>query len=160
MKPRRGRRALSSVLLGGLVAGVCDITYAIGISYLRRGVPPLRVLQSVASGWLGEEAFQGGVPAGMLGLATHFGIALTAAAIYVLASRRLPFLVRSPLAAGAAYGALIFAFMNLVVIPLSRTPPRTTFSWFVITTGLLVHMFLIGVPIAFAARRAGVSDTP
>jgi uncharacterized membrane protein YagU involved in acid resistance len=148
-----GRRVLPSILLGGLVAGVFDITYAIVISYLRRAVPPLVVLQSVASGWLGKAAFNGGVATGMLGLATHFFIALTAAAIYVLASRRLPVLVRNPLAAGAAYGAFIFAFMNLIVIPLSRTPPRTTFSWFVITTGLLVHMFLIGVPIAFAARR-------
>jgi hypothetical protein len=46
--------------------------------------------------------------------------------------------------------------MNLVVLPLSATPPRTTFVPLVIGTGLLVHMFFIGLPIAIAARRASI----
>jgi hypothetical protein len=148
------RRALSSIVLGGLVAGACDITYAIVISYLRRGVLPSRVLQSVASGLLGNDAYQGGAPTAALGLALHFGIALVAAAVYYLASRYLPVLVRRPVLCGAAYGAAIFAFMNLVVIPLSRIGPRPAPVFIVLSTGLLVHMFLIGVPIAFASRRA------
>jgi len=151
------RRALSSILLGGLVAGVFDITYAVVFSYLRRGVPPSRVLQSVASGLLGPAAYDGGAPTAALGLALHFGIALVVAAVYVFASRYLPVLVRRPVLAGSVYGLGVYAFMNLVVIPLSRVPPRTSFPLITLATGLLVHMFLIGVPIAFAARRAGVS---
>jgi hypothetical protein len=84
----RLRRALPSILLGGLVAGFFDITYATVFSYLRSGIAPIRILQSVASGWLGPAAFDGGAPAAALGLVTHFGIALTAAAIFVLASQR------------------------------------------------------------------------
>lgn len=151
------RRALSSIVLGGLVAGVFDITYAIVFSYLRRGVPPSRVLQSVASGLLGADAYDGGAPTAALGLALHFGIALTAAAVYVFASQYLPVLIRRPVLAGAVYGIGIYAFMNLVVIPLSRVPPRTSFPMIVLVTGLLVHMFLIGVPIALAARRSNAS---
>ena len=44
------RRALSSIVLGGLIAGAFDITYAIVFSFWRSGVAPSRVLQSVASG--------------------------------------------------------------------------------------------------------------
>jgi uncharacterized membrane protein YagU involved in acid resistance len=151
------RRALSSIVLGGLVAGAFDITYAIVFSYLRRGVPPSRVLQSVASGLLGSDAYQGGAPTAALGLALHFCIALVAAAIYVLASQYLPVLVRRPVLAGAAYGVAIYVFMNWVVIPLSRFGPKPFPPLVVLVTGLLVHMFLIGVPIAFAARRASAS---
>ncbi len=148
------RRALSSVVLGGLIAGAFDITYATVFSYFRSGVPPIRILQSVASGLLGSQAFEGGVPTAVLGLALHFGIALVAAAIYVFASQYLPLLVRRPVLAGSAYGIAIYAVMNLVVLPLSRFPRKLSFPLPVLVTGLLVHMFLIGVPIAFAARRA------
>jgi uncharacterized membrane protein YagU involved in acid resistance len=151
------RRALSSIVLGGLVAGAFDITYAIVFSYLRRGVPPSRVLQSVASGLLGSDAYQGGAPTAVLGLVLHFCIALVAAAIYVLASQYLPVLVRRPVLAGAAYGVAIYVFMNWVVIPLSRFGPKPFPPLVVLVTGLLVHMFFIGVPIAFAARRASAS---
>jgi hypothetical protein len=147
-------RTLSSILLGGLVAGAFDITYAMVISYLRKGISPIRVLQSVASGWLGPASFEGGLPAAALGLASHFFIALTAAAVYVLAGRYLPMLVRQPVVCGAVYGFGIYVVMNYVVIPLSRVPPRPAPAFIVWATGLLVHMFLIGVPIALAARRA------
>jgi hypothetical protein len=148
-------RTLSSILLGGLVAGAFDITYATVFSYLRKGISPIRVLQSVASGWLGPASFEGGVPTAALGLASHFFIALVAAAVYVLASRYLPILVRQPFLCGVVYGIGIYVVMNYVVIPLSRVPPRPAPPAFIVwATGLLVHMFLIGVPIALAARRA------
>jgi uncharacterized membrane protein YagU involved in acid resistance len=153
------RRVLSSILLGGLVAGTFDITYAMLISYLRKGVTPVRVLQSVASGWLGPASFEDGVATAALGLASHFFIALVAAAVYVLASGYLPILIRQAIVCGVVYGAGIYAFMNYVVIPLSRVPPRPSSAFIVVATGLLVHMFLIGLPIALAARRAYDSGT-
>lgn len=48
-------RAAYAILWGGLVAGLIDITYAVGFSAMR-GVPPARILQSVASGLLGSPA--------------------------------------------------------------------------------------------------------
>ena len=95
-----------------------------------------------------------GATTAALGLGLHFFIALSWAAIYVAAARALPVLAQNPLLCGASYGVLVFAFMNLVVIPLSRTPPRTSISMLTLSTGLLVHMFGIGLPIALAARRA------
>ncbi|MEO7167842.1 MAG: hypothetical protein ABI787_09650, partial [Spartobacteria bacterium] len=63
-----------AILIGGAIAGILDITYAIGFSAWR-GVAPLRLLQSVASGLLGAPAFEGGLPTAALGLFLHFCIA-------------------------------------------------------------------------------------
>jgi len=147
-------RWLSSLALGGFTAGVLDISYAVIFSRLRSGVAPIRVLHSVASGLLGREAYSGGVGTAALGLFLHFVIAFGAAGVYLAASRSLRVLVERPVLSGVVYGVFVYAFMNLVVLPLSRLPPRTSFPAVVLITGLLVHMFLIGVPIALASRRA------
>lgn len=142
----------SAILIGGAIAGTLDITYAIGFSALR-GVPPIRILQSVASGLLGAPAFGEGLPAAALGLVLHFCIAFSAAAIFYLASKTIPFLTRHPVISGLFYGFLIYAVMNLVVLPLSAFPRKVTFPLMILVTGLLVHMFCIGLPISLAVRR-------
>lgn len=53
-----GSRGPQAILWGGLIAGALDITAACITSSLR-GVTPVRVLQSVASGVLGAAAFKG-----------------------------------------------------------------------------------------------------
>ncbi|MBA3651594.1 MAG: hypothetical protein H0W66_08990, partial [Chthoniobacterales bacterium] len=144
--------ALAAILIGGGIAGALDITYAVGFSALR-GVPPMRILQSVASGLLGAPAFEGGVATAALGLVLHFSIALAWAAIFYLASKAIPFLTRHPVVAGLFYGFLIYAVMNLVVLPLSAFPRKVSFPLLVLVTGLLVHMLCIGLPISLAVRR-------
>lgn len=145
---------LRCFLIGGFVAGLLDITYAIVYSYLRAAVPPARVLQSVASGLLGRPAYQGGAPVATLGLVLHFLIAYLAAATYFLAARRFRMLVERPFVSGLIFGAGVFATMNLVIVPLSRFPGQLGRTPLTLITGLLVHMFLIGLPIAYAARKA------
>ena len=44
--------------------------------------------------------------------------------------------------------------MNYVVVPLSRIGHPFRFVAVVAICGLLVHMFMIGVPIAWAANKA------
>lgn len=148
----RRNPAISAILIGGSIAGACDITYAIVFSGFR-GVPALRVLQSVASGLLGTAAFNGGLPTAALGLVLHFFIAFSAAAVFYMASRWFHFLTRQAVISGVLYGLLIYAVMNLVVLPLSAFPRKVTFPPLVLATGLLVHMFLIGLPISLVARR-------
>ena len=143
---------LSAILIGGAIAGSLDIVYAIGFSALH-GVPPMRILQSVASGLLGKSAFDGGAPVAMLGLALHFFIALSWATIFYLVSRFAPAVTRHPVIAGLFYGFLIYAVMNLVVLPLSAYPRKVTFPLLTLVTGLIVHMFCIGLPISLAVHR-------
>src|SRR3989442_2313125 len=119
-------KAYQPILLGGLIAGTLDITYACIFSYLRRGTRPSVVLQSVASGALGRSAFEGGAKTAALGLFFHFLIATTAAAVYYVASRRLRFLVNHPCIFGPLYGIGVYLFMNFVVLPLSAIGPRAT----------------------------------
>ena len=148
-------RKLSSFLVGGLFAGTLDIAYAILFSYFRAGISPTRILQSVASGLLGRDAYSGGLTIAALGLGLHFLIAFTATAAFFTGARWFPILISHPIISGVIYGVLIYAIMNYVVIPLSRFPPRATAPAKVIMiTGILVHMFFIGVPIALAARRS------
>lgn len=149
----RRNPALFAIAVGGSVAGAFDITYAILFSGWR-GVPAMRVLQSVASGLLGSAAFEGGLRTAVLGLFLHFCIALSAAAIFYLASRRFHLLTRRAMMCGIIYGIIIYGMMNLLVLPMSAFPRKVTFPPLVLATGLLVHMFLIGLPISLATRKA------
>lgn len=143
-----------AILWGGLIAGALDITYAIVFSYLRSNVAPAVILQSVASGLLGANSYQGGFATAALGLFLHFLIAYIWAALYYFASLKLDVLARVPYVCGVVYGVLIYVVMNYVVIPLSAVPPRTgPRPTLVLVTGLLIHMLGIGLPIALATRR-------
>lgn len=146
-------RALTAILLGGLIAGTLDITYACVYSYLMRGTSPVRILQSVASGVLGANAFTGGKKAAALGLALHFLIATIAAAIYYLASRRLRFLITQAIICGIIFGVCVYLVMNFVVLPLSAISFKMSYPWPSLIGGLLIHMFGIGLPISLVVRR-------
>ncbi len=149
-----GRGAwLPWLVIGALVAGTLDILYAIGFSYFRSGVTPARVLRYVASGALGAEASKGGAGTALLGLGFHFLIAFLATAVFFGAAALVPKLLDKALLTGALYGIVVYVVMNYVVVPLSRIGSRPGPLPIVWVTGVLVHMFLIGVPIALAARK-------
>jgi hypothetical protein len=138
-------------LLGGLVAAALDIAYAI-IFFGFRGVSAQRILQSVASGLLGSRAFEGGSTTALLGLALHFALMLVIALIFYFAARRVRWLTRRPYIAGAVYGVLVYWTMNLIVVPLSASAGTFTWHPVIVPAGLLVHIVLIGMPIAWAVR--------
>jgi uncharacterized membrane protein YagU involved in acid resistance len=140
-----------AVLIGGLVGGAFDITFAC-VNAAAHGVHWARVGNFVASGLLGSRAFEHGAPVAALGFALHFAIALGWALLYNVASRSFPILLRRPLIAGPLYGALIYAMMNLVVLPLSAVP-HTSPTWTARLIDLSVHMFLLAPSIALAAAR-------
>lgn len=145
-----------AILTGGLIAGTLDIAYACVFSYLRSGRTPAVVLQSVASGALGRNAYQGGLRVAALGLGFHFLIALIAAAVFFLASRVIRFMVTHAVTSGILYGAGVYFVMNCVVLRVSAIH-ATTWPWAypksVLISGLLIHMLGIGLPIALAVRR-------
>src|SRR3546814_1137408 len=94
-RPTIGPRAM--VALAGIVAGTLDLIYAATFWGIQKGLSPLQILQSVAAGWLGRATFEGGYPSALLGLVSHYGIAITMAAVFRFASRRWPALVHKPL---------------------------------------------------------------
>jgi uncharacterized membrane protein YagU involved in acid resistance len=145
---------LRAILTGGLAAGTLDILAACALA-ATRGTPPKAVLQYIASGLLGREAFQGGWATAALGLLCHFVIATGAAAVFVAAARAWPVLLRHPIPVGAAYGVVVWAVMNQVIVPLSQVarrpqPPPVS----AMATMIVIHMLCVGIPIAWAAARA------
>jgi uncharacterized membrane protein YagU involved in acid resistance len=142
-----------AVLAGGSIAGTLDILFALTFA-ATKGVAPDRLLQTVASGLLGEAAYAGGLPAAALGLAAHFGLSFAWATLFVAVAARRPRLAARPAVAGAVFGALVFLAMRLVVLPVSAFPHPVHFEPLSAGLDLLSHMFLFGLPIALAAARA------
>jgi hypothetical protein len=145
-------RAFDTILLGGLTAGVLDITDAALVTVWRGG-RPARMLQGIASGLLGPCSFEGGGATAALGLGIHFFIALSAASVFWAATRIFPALLRRPLVSGIVFGLGVWAFMRFVVIPLSLVhmghPPPV-----LVLNQLLIHAFGVGLPIAWLAARS------
>jgi hypothetical protein len=142
---------LRAIVWGGLLCGVLDITAAF-VVYGVFGAKPIPILQGIAAGLLGSQAFSGGLATAALGLFCHFFIAFCAAAVYYAASRWIPFAARHAIAAGALYGACVYFFMNRVVVPLSAAR-KHPFSFEMMAIGVTIHIFCVGLPIAIAVRR-------
>lgn len=142
----RRKKATLAIGVGGLVAGSVDLTQA---CLLFGWDIPL----SIAGGLLGSRAFHGGAGIYALGVLLHFFIAFSFAAFYYAMSRRLTFLREHWVVCGLIYGAGIEEVMSLVVLPLSALHARGPYELHDLIQGLLVHMVVMGLPIAFSVRR-------
>ncbi|HKE43554.1 MAG TPA: hypothetical protein VKB41_03345 [Steroidobacteraceae bacterium] len=152
--PELRSQAWKAILIAGLIAGALDISDAF-IVWGLRGVSPVRILQSIASGLLGRPAIDGGAATAALGAFLHFFMTTMMAAFFYFVARRVPLLVKQPIACGIAYGIGLYFFMNFVVLPLSAFPGNAhALDAFPLTNGLLIHCFGVGVPIALVTRRA------
>ncbi len=142
-----------AVAATGLLAGTLDILAAFVSAYLQAGSGPQRVLQSVASGAFGKDAFDGGWTTAIAGLVFHFMIATCWTAVYFVAYPRVSFLKKNALISGALYGVFVWLCMNLIVIPASQIG-RFPFPFkpqMLIGVGILI--VCIGIPIAISASH-------
>ncbi|WP_416305532.1 hypothetical protein [Neptunicella sp. SCSIO 80796] len=145
------KSTLVLIFIAGFTVGTLDMFYACLFWDIKADVSPLRIFQSVAAGLLGQQSFQGGYATAALGLGLHFLIAILMAATYIVATLRLAWLNTSPYLYGSLYGAALYSIMHFIVLPLSAAGPSTPDTiW--ITLTVLVHMLLVGVPIALFAR--------
>jgi hypothetical protein len=142
---------MRAAFFGGLTAATLDLAYAFGV-YGVLGVMPMTILQSIASGWLGQSAYEAGWPGAALGLASHVVILCVASIIYVFVVSRSAYVAKHSLMAGALYGVVIFVVMNFVVVPLSAADSSLPPAWLLLGS-LCAHVLLVGIPIAMAARR-------
>jgi hypothetical protein len=147
-------RAFVYVLIGGLVVGTLDITYACVFWALKAGVPPQRIFQSVARGVLGTAAFSGGAATAALGLFLHYFIAMMMSIAYYLVARKWTMLVKQPVLFGIAYGVALYGVMNYIVVPLSKAGGGGSGGTLWVALSIVVHALLIGLPIALFARKA------
>lgn len=145
--------ALPTILTAGLIAGVLDLTAAVIHSGFR-GRTPIFLFQSVASGWFGKAAFEGGWRTAAIGIATHFLIAMIWTTIFYLASRKLTWLVEKPFVSGPLYGIAVYLVMYWIVIPSSAIGPipHPLLSNLI---AVMIHILCIGLPIAWLVQRGG-----
>lgn len=141
------------IFWGGLIAGTLDITAACVVSWLRSGVRPVIIMQSVASGLLGAPAYQGGAKTAALGVVLHYFIATMWTVVFYVASRKLRFLIARPITWGLVYGVIVYVLMNFVVLPVSAFPQRTTPTLTSRIINLVIIVLCIGLPIALITRR-------
>jgi uncharacterized membrane protein YagU involved in acid resistance len=143
-------RALPTIALAGLIAGILDITSAFVIAEIK-GTGSIRMLQGIASGLLGQRSFEGGMATAGLGLAIHFLIAFTAAGVFYAASRKLSFLTEHAVVSGVLYGIAVYIFMYWILVPLVFPTAHHSMSRDV--PAVIIHIVLIGLPIALVVRR-------
>jgi uncharacterized membrane protein YagU involved in acid resistance len=148
---QKNPNAMLALVWAGFACGVLDITAAL-VVYGSFGLKPLRLLQGIASGLLGQRAFSGGLGTALLGLLCHFVIAFGAAAVYLAASRAFGFLIEHAVISGVLYGVAVYFFMNRIVLPLSAAAKRP-FSIQMMIIGVVIHIFCVGLPIALSVRR-------
>jgi len=133
-----------------LIAGILDITSAFVIAGIK-GTGSIRMLQGIASGLLGRRSFEGEMTTAGLGLAIHFLIAFTAAAVFYAASQKLSSLTQHVVVSGLLYGIAVYIFMYWMVVPLAFPNARHSMSRDV--TAVIIQLTLIGLPIALIVRH-------
>lgn len=138
--------ALKTSIYAGLIAGTIDIGAACTINQ----ISPPPILRFIATGLLGPSLPR--VPwVYCLGMVLQWLMSIIIAAIFVYAAARLPTLLRRWVAAGIAYGVVVYFVMTFVVVPLSRAKSgHVTWTSFAEN---LVAMIVFGLIVAYVAQR-------
>jgi len=137
---------MKTSIYAGLIAGTIDIGAACTINM----VGPGPILRFIASGLLGtplpHETW-----VYCLGVGLQWMMSIIIAAIFVIAATKIPALLRRWIAAGIAYGIVVYFVMTFVVVPLSKAKAgHVTLSSFVEN---LLAMILFGLIVAYMAQR-------
>lgn len=143
----------AAILVSGLIVGTFDAIAASLFSYGFSGGSPASVFRYVASGVFGREALTGGGAVAVWGLLFHYIVATGWTALFYFLYPKISFLRSSKYVAGIAYGVFIWLMMNFVVVPLSNVPPHAFHFTLRTAVMIMIHMFVIGVPIAHMTYR-------
>ncbi|MFT3827120.1 MAG: hypothetical protein QM731_24555 [Chitinophagaceae bacterium] len=139
--------AAGAILLAGIIAGTLDAIAAT----LSSGT--MKVWYFVASGVFGKAtAYSGGTPMIVYGILFHYFIAFTWTVIYFLLYPRIALLRTNVLVSAIVYGLFVWLIMNLLVMPLSNTPPITLKTANVLK-GAGILIICIGLPLSLVIGR-------
>jgi hypothetical protein len=142
-------KLITSVILTTLLAGTLDMIAAI----ISSGAKPLIICQYIASAIFGREAaFSGGYTMGLLGLLFHYCIAFGWTLLFFILYPRIKFLSKNIYLIGVVYGIFVWCMMNLVIVPMTRIV-QAPFNLQKAFVGMLIIIFMIGLPIAVMAHR-------
>lgn len=115
----RSFKPLPALLILAVVFGTLDMLEALLFWGFSMDVPPIQILQGIASSVLGSVAFHAGAATALLGALLQYGFFFCLLGVYRLATTKLTFLTRRPLVYGLLYGLLSYVVMRYGVLPLS-----------------------------------------
>jgi hypothetical protein len=147
--------ALRDQLKAGLVAGIAAgvlIDLFLFVMQLAAGTPADKLAGNfvfIAAVLLGPAAYTSPI-AVPLGIVLHFCVAVGWALGYVYLVRSQPQLVSRPWISGAAYGLVVYVFMEIILITAGlyhRVAPGLLF------TQMVAHIVFYGIPVAVIASR-------
>ncbi len=134
------------------LAGSLDITAACVNAYLSGKIMPGSVLKFIVSGVFGKAAFEGGYGIMAWGLFFHFVIAFACTATFFLLYTKLKFLTYSHLLNSLLIAVIAWSVTNLVIMPLSNTPP-ITFRPAKAATAIGILIVCIGLPLSYFTKK-------
>jgi hypothetical protein len=150
--------ALRGILLGGFLAGLADTIYPT-VRAVMAGGEWVRPWKGVASGLLGKTARDGGMEMVALGLALHYFICISGAALLYLLASRVKFVPRQWVVLGVLYGIAVLLTMNYVILPLSAIG-QGIYKVEELHIHAFWHIVLVGLPTAFFVSRALKRTSP
>jgi uncharacterized membrane protein YagU involved in acid resistance len=141
---------MAAVLRASIYAGLLAGTIDIGAACTINAVGPVPILRFIASGLLGTPlAHEPWVYC--LGMVLQWIMSIIIAAIFMFAATKIPALLRRWVAAGIAYGVVVYFVMTFVVVPLSRARAGHV-TWTSLAENMLA-MIVFGLIVAFIAQR-------
>ena len=141
-------------VIAGLMLGTADvIIYHWFVQNVLGGVPLITLYQYIASGALGESAFAGGIPTAVLGVLFHFIFSIVIAGVFILGVDRISLLRRHIIPGSLLYGFGVFIVMNMIVTPLSATPPLPTPTTSELIVTIIIHILVAGLLLGIIVRR-------
>ncbi len=141
-----------SLAVGTIAVALLDASDGVVYFWLTAHLNPIQVLQYIASGAFGAAAYSGGLATALAGLAFHFIISFAAVGVFAALYVRSQSVRNNAVIAGVAYGAVVWCFMNLVVLPQTGVA-TTALTSLAIVHGLIGHALFVGLPAALAMRR-------
>ncbi len=145
------RDQLKAGLVAGIAAGVLMNVFLFAMQ-LAAGTPADKLAGNfvfIAAVLLGPGAYNNPISV-PLGIVLHFCVAVGWALGYVYLVRSQPQLILRPWISGAAYGLVVYVFMEIILITAGvyhRVAPGLLF------TQMVAHIAFYGIPVAVIASR-------
>ncbi len=139
------------IVKAGLIVGTLDILSAFIHVFIKTGnFIPLAILKFVASGVFGKDAAAGGSMMVLAGLFIHYSIAITFTIAFFLLYPRIKTLSKNKIITGIIYGILVWAIMNLIVLPFTNVSPRP-FNMLNAILNIGILIICVGIPLSLMA---------
>jgi hypothetical protein len=142
-----------SVVTGLIISTADMIIYNWLVVSIFFGIPLITFFQYIASGALGESAFAGGIATAFIGVLFYFLISIVVAGVFILGVDRIPLLRRHIIPGSLLYGFGVFIVMNMIVTPLSATPPIPAPTTQELILIIVDHLLFYGLLLGILVRR-------